>query len=189
MVTFDIEFCPHCGEEIHYVANTCPECGEELSDDASYCPNCGEAVDDDDFICNGCGKTITEEDIEKYEQLTQEEKAALREAYLQKKSEEMAAEEALQKEEEEKRRKDREQYEISKAHDEAVIKEITDEIKSHISFDCKLKISFTLVYIEIQAKIIDTGYTLTAKILQKNKATALPKFAQALNAIHEVVGK
>ena len=101
----------------------------------------------------------------------------------------MAAWEALQKEEFEKRRKDREQYEISKAQDEAVIKEITDEIKSQTTFDCKLKISFTLIYIEIQARIIDTGYTLTAKILQKDKATALPKFAQALNAIHEVVGK
>ena len=189
MTDFGIEFCPHCGEEIDYVANTCPECGEEWPDGASYCPNCGEPVDDSDFICNGCGKTITEEDIEKYEQLTQEERTALREANLQKKSEEMAAWEALQKEEFEKRRKDREQYEISKAQDEAVIKEITDEIKSQTTFDCKLKISFTLIYIEIQARIIDTGYTLTARILQKDKASALPKFAQALNAIHEVVGK
>ena len=189
MADFDIEFCPHCGEEIDYVANTCPECGEEWPDGASYCPNCGEPVDDSDFICNGCGETITEEDIEKYEQLTQEERTALREANLQKKSEEMAAWAALQKEEFEKRRKDIEQLKISKDQDKVLINEVTDFIKSQITFDCKLKVSLTLTYIEIQARIIDTGYTLTARILQKDKASALPKFAQALNAIHEVVGK
>ena len=189
MAGFDIEFCPYCGEEINYTANTCSECGEDLPFGASYCPNCGEEVDGDTLICNECGEEITEEDVEKYNQLSQEEKTALREACLKKKSEEMAADEALQKELEEKRRKDQEQYRISKAQDDALINEITDEIKSQISFDCKLKVSLTLYYIEIQARIIDTGYTLTAKILQKDKATALPKFAQALNAIHEVVGK
>ena len=189
MAGFDIEFCPYCGEEINYTANTCSECGEDLPFGASYCPNCGEEVDGDTLICNECGEEITEEDVEKYNQLSQEEKTALREACLKKKSEEMAADEALQKELEEKRRKDREQDRISKAQDEALINEVTDFIKSHISFDCKLKISLTLTYIEIQAKVVDTGYSLSARILQKDKASALPKFAQALNAIHEVVGK
>ena len=189
MADFDIEFCPYCGEEINYMANTCYQCGEDLPEGASFCPHCGEEVDESGLICEECGEVISEEDVEKYNQLSQEEKTALREAYLQKKSEEMAADEALQKEVEEKRRKDLEQSKISKDQDEALINEVTDFIKSHISFDCKLKISFTLIYIEIQARIIDTGYTLTAKILQKDKATALPKFAQALNAIHEVVGK
>ena len=189
MAVFDIEFCPHCGEEINYTANTCSVCGADLPLGASYCPNCGEEVDGDTLICNACGKEITEEDVEKYDQLSQEEKTALREAYLKKKSEEMAAYEALQKEVEEKRRKDREQYRISEAQDEALINEITDEIKSQITFDCKLKVSLTLTYIEIQAKIIDTGYTLSKNILQKDRATALPKFIQALIAIHEVAGK
>ena len=189
MAGFDIEFCPYCGEEINYTANTCSECGEDLPFGASYCPNCGEEVDGDTLICNECGEEITEEDVEKYNQLSQEEKTALREAYLQKKSEELAKDEALQKELEEKRRKDQEQYRISKAQDDALINEITDEIKSQISFDCKLKVSLTLYYIEIQAKIIDTGYTLLKKFLQKDRATALPKFVKALIATHEVVGK
>ncbi len=30
MADFDIEFCPHCGDEINYTANTCSECGEDL---------------------------------------------------------------------------------------------------------------------------------------------------------------
>ena len=188
MADFDIECCPHCGEEINYMANTCSECGEDLPFGASYCPNCGEEVDGDSFVCNECGKEITEEDVEKYNQLSQDEKTALREAYLKKKSEEMAAYEALQKEVEEKRRKDREQYRISEAQDEALINEITEEIKSQITFDCKLKVSLTLYYIEIQAKIIDTGYTLSKSFLQKDRATALPQFVQALIAIHEVVG-
>ena len=97
MADFDIEFCPHCGEEINYMASTCSECGEDLPFGASYCPNCGEEVDDD-ILCNECGKEITEEDVERYNQLSQEEKTALREAYLKKKEEEMAADEVLQKE-------------------------------------------------------------------------------------------
>ena len=188
MADFDIEFCPHCGEEINYTANTCSECGEDLPFGASYCPNCGEEVDGDTLICNECGEEITEEEVERYNQLSQEEKTALREAWLKKKSEEMAAYEALQKEVEEKRRKDREQYRISEAQDDALINEITDEIKSQITFDCKLKVSLTLTYIEIQAKIVDTGYTLSKKILQKDRATGLPEFIQALVAIHEITG-
>ena len=136
-----------------------------------------------------CGKEITEEDVERYNLLSQEEKTALREACLKKKSEEMAADEALQKELEEKRRKDQEQYRISKAQDDALINEITDEIKSQITFDCKLKVSLTLTYIGIQAKIVDTGYTLSKSFLQKDRATALPQFVQALIAIHEVAGR
>ena len=189
MADFDIEFCPHCGEEINYTANTCSVCGADLPFGASYCPNCGEEVDGDTFICNECGEEITEEDVEKYNQLSQEEKTALREACLKKKSEKMAADEALQKELEENRRKDHEQYRISKAQDEAFINEITDEIKSQITFDCKLKVSLTLYYIEIQAKIVDTGYTLSKNFLQKDRASALPKFVQALIAIYEVAGK
>ena len=189
MADFDIEFCPHCGEEINYVASTCSECGEDLPFGASYCPNCGEEVDGDTLICNACGEEITEEDVEKYNQLSQEEKTALREACLKKKVEELAAYEALQKEMEEKRRKDREQNRISKAQEDALINEITDEIKSQITFDCKLKVSLTLTYIEIQAKIVDIGYTLSRNFLQKDKATALPKFIQALIAIHEVAGR
>ena len=180
MADFDIEFCPYCGEEINYMANTCYQCGEDLPEGASFCPHCGEEVDEGGLICEECGEVISEEDVEKYNQLSQEEKTALREAYLQKKSEEMAADEAMQKELEEKRRKELEQSKISKDQDETLINEVTDFIKSHISF---------LTYIEIQAKVIDTGYSLSARIPQKDIATALPKFAQALNAIHEVVGK
>lgn len=105
MADFDIEFCPHCGEEINYTANTCSECGEDLPFDASYCPNCGEEVDESGIICEECGEVISEEDVEKYNKLSQKEKTALCEAYLQKKSEKMAKDEALQKELEEQRRK------------------------------------------------------------------------------------
>ena len=161
MADFDIEYCPYCGED--------------LPEGASFCPHCGEEVDEG-LICEECGEVISEEDVEKYNQLSQEEKTALREAYLQKKSEEMAADEAMQKELEEKRRKELEQSKISKDLDEALINEVTDFIKSHISFDCKLKVSLTLTYIEIQAKVIDTGYSLSARIPQKDIATALPKF-------------
>ena len=189
MADFDIEFCPHCGEEINYTANTCSECGEDLPFGASYCPNCGEEVDGDTLICNECGEEITEEDVEKYNQLSQEQKTALREACLKKKSEKMAADEALQKELEEKRKKDQEQYRISKAQDDALINEITDEIKSQITFDCILKVSLTLTYIEIQAKFVGTGYTLSNSFLQKDRATALPKFIKALIAIYEVINK
>lgn len=157
--------------------------------DIEFCPHCGEEVDESGLICEECGESISEEDVEKYNQLSQEEKTALREAYLQKKLEKKAKDEALLKEVEEKRRKEQEQNQISKDQDEALINEFTDEIKSQISFDCKLKVSLTLTYIEIQAKIVDTGYSLSARILQKDKATALPMFVQALNATHEAVGK
>ena len=189
MADFDIEFCPYCGEEINYMANTCYECGEDLPEGASFCPHCGEEVDDGGLICEECGEVISEEDVEKYNQLSQEKKTALREAYLKKKSEKIAADETLQKELEEKRRKDLEQQKNSIDQDEALINEVTDFIKSHISFDCKLIISLTLTYIEIQAKVVDTGYSLSARILQKDIATALPKFVKALIATHEVVGK
>ena len=66
MADFDVKFCPHCGEEIDYVANTCSGCGEELPEGASFCPSCGEEVDDSWIYCNECGKEITEEDVEKY---------------------------------------------------------------------------------------------------------------------------
>ena len=189
MADFDIEFCPFCGEEINYMANTCSECGENLPEDASFCPHCGEEIDDGGLICEECGEVISEEDVEKYNHLSQEEKTALREAYLQKKSEKMAKDEALQKEVEEKRRKDLEQSKISKDQDEALINEITDFIKSQITFDCKLKVYLTLTYIEIQAKIVDNSYSLSARILQKDLATALPKFVKALIATYEVVDK
>ena len=58
MVDFDIEFCPHCGEEVW----------------------------EESIVCYECEKEITKEDVEKYNQLSQEEKTALREAYLRKKS-------------------------------------------------------------------------------------------------------
>ena len=189
MADFDIEFCPYCGEEINYMANTCYQCGEDLPEGASFCPHCGEEIDDGGLICEECGEVISEEDVEKYNHLSQEEKTALREAYLQKKSEKMAKDEALQKEVEDKRRNDLEQLKISKDQDEALINEVTDFIKSHISFDCKLKISLTLTFIEILAKIVDTGYALSARIPQKDIATALPKFVKALIATHEVVSK
>ncbi len=188
MADFDIEFCPHCGKELNYTANTCSDCGEEVPPGASYCPNCGEEVDDYELICAECGKTITEEDVDNYNQLSQEEKAALHETYLQKQSEEIAKYEALQKEIDKKRRMDREQHKISKAQDEATINEITDYIKSQVSFDCKLSASLTLTFIDIKAKIVDTGYTVSAKLYQKDKATALPKFVQTLIAIHNIVG-
>lgn len=186
MADFDIEFCPHCGKELNYRANTCSECGEDLPLGASYCPNCGEEVDD---CCTECGETITKEDVDKYNLLSLEGKAALREAYLQKQSEKKAKYEALQKEVEEKSKIDKEQHQISKAQDEATINEITDYIKSQVSFDCKLSASLTLTFIEIKAKIVDTGYIVSAKFYQKDKATALPKFVQSLNAIHNIVGK
>lgn len=189
MADFDIEFCPYCGEEINYMANTCYQCGEDLPEGASFCPHCGEEVDESGLICEECGEVISEEDVEKYNQLSLEEKTALREAYLQKKSEEKAKDEALHKEVEEKRRKDQEQNQISKDQDEALINEVTDEIKSQIAFECKLKVSLTLTYIEIQAKIVDTGYSLSARFLQKDRATALPKFVQALKATYDVVSK
>ena len=172
MADFDIEFCPHCGRELNYMANTCPECGEDLPLGASYCPNCGEEVDD---CCTECGETITKEDVDKYNQLSQEGKVALREAYLQKLSERKANYEAKIKDLKEKK----------SMH----INEITDYIKSQVSFDCKLSASLTLTFIEIKAKIVDTGYTVSAKFYQKDKATALPKFVQSLIAIHDIVGK
>ena len=186
MADFDIEFCPYCGKEINYMANTCSECGEDLPLGASYCPNCGEEVDD---CCTECGETITKEDVDKYNQLSQEEKAALREAYLQKLSEKKANYEAKIKDLKEKRRMHQEQHKISKAQDEVTINEITDYIKSQVSFDCKLSASLTLTFIEIKAKIIDTGYTVSAKFYQKDKATALPKFVESLIAIQNIVGK
>lgn len=186
MADFDIEFCPHCGKEINYMANTCSECGEDLPLGASYCPNCGEEVNG---CCTECGEKITAEDVEKYNQLSQEEKAALREAYQQKLTEKKAKYEALIKELKEKRRIDQVQNKISKVQDEAIINEITDYIKSQVSFDCKLSASMTLTFIEIKAKIVDTGYTVSAKFYQKDKATALPKFVESLIAIHNIVSK
>lgn len=189
MADFDIEFCPHCGRELNYRANTCSECGEDLPLGASYCPNCGEEVND---CCTECGETITKEDVDKFNQLSQEGKAALREAYLQKLTERKANFEAKIKDLKEKRRMHQEQHKISKAQDEAIITEITeitDYIKSQVSFDCKLNASLTLTFIEIKAKIIDTGYTVSAKFYQKDKATALPKFVESLIAIHNIVGK
>ncbi len=168
------------------MANTCSECGEDLPLGASYCPNCGEEVDD---CCTECGEPITKEDVDKYNQLSQEEKAALREAYLQKLSEKKANYEALIKDLKEKKSMDQEQHKIRNAQDEAIINEITDYIKSQVSFDCKLSASLTLTFIEINAKIIDTGYTVSAKFYQKDKATALPKLVESLNAIHNIVGK
>lgn len=189
MADFDIEFCPHCGKEINYMANTCSECGEDLPLGASYCPNCGEEVDDLELICTECGETITKEDVDKYNQLSQEGKAALREAYLQKLTERKANYEAMVIDLKEKRRMHQEQHKISKAQDEVIINEITDYIKSQVSFDCKLSASLTLTFIEIKAKIVDTGYTISAKFYQKDKATALPKFVESLIAIHNIVGK
>ena len=84
---------------------------------------------------------------------------------------------------------DQEQQKISKAQDEATINEITDYIKSQVSFDCKLSASLTFTFIEIKAKIVGTGYTVSAKFYQKDKATALPKFVESLIAIHNIVGK
>ena len=118
MADFDIEFCPHCGREINYMANTCPECREYLPLGASYCPNCGEEVND---CCTECGETITKEDVDKYNQLSQEEKAALREAYLQKLSERKANYKALINDLKEKRRKDQEQHKIINGQYEATI--------------------------------------------------------------------
>lgn len=184
MIDFDIECCPHCGTEINYEANTCSACGEDLPEGASYCPNCGEEVDEVCLVCDECGEEITEEDVEKYNQLPDEEKIALHEAYLQKKSEEEAEMEALKKEFEEKRKLDQERIAISKAQDAALINEVVDYIKSKVAFDCKLNVSLTITAIEIQAKIVNMGYTLSLKFNQKDKAAALPKFVQALVAIH-----
>lgn len=189
MIDFDIECCPHCGTEINYVAYTCPTCGEELPEGALFCPQCGEDVDDDSLVCVECGNDITEEDIDNYNQLSDEEKIALRETYMQKVSEEEKEAEEFRKEEERKRKQEQDLLAVSKAKDEAIVNEITNYIKSQVPFDCELKVSVTLVLINLQAKIINTNYTLSAMIYQKDKATALPKFAQALIAIHKVADK
>lgn len=126
------------------------------------CPFCGEEINYMANTCYECGEDLPED--ASFCPHCEEEEA------------------------EEKRMKDLEQLKISKDQDEVLINEVTDFIKSHISFDCKLKISLTLTYIEIQAKVVDTGYSLSARILQKNIATALPKFVKALIATYEVVG-
>ena len=36
MIELDIDYCPHCGTEINYVANTCSMCGEELPEGDSF---------------------------------------------------------------------------------------------------------------------------------------------------------
>ena len=161
------------GIEFDYCSVHCVWTLKELGYEAVICNNNPETVSTDfDTGDRLYFDPLTKEDVEKYNQLSQEEKTALREAYLQKKSEEMAADEALQEEVEEKRRKDLEQHKNSIDQDEALINEVTDFIKSHISFDCKLKISLTLTYIEIQAKVVDTGYSLSARIPQTSSARA-----------------
>ena len=189
MADFDVKFCPHCGEEIDYVANTCSGCGEELPEGASFCPSCGEDVDDSCIYCNECGKEITEEDVEKYNQLSEEERTALREDYLRKKSEEEAEWEAYQKEQQERRQQELEQNAVREAQEETLNNEVAEYIKGNITFDCKLTVSSSDSSINIQAKFVDAGYTLTAKIYHKDKATALPKFVQALTALHDAVGE
>ncbi len=185
MVDFDIKYCPHCGEEIDFVANTCPDCGEDLTDGASYCPNCGAEVDSKSLDCPECGKEITEDDVDKYNQLSQEEKTAKREAYLQKKSEKEAEMAKKQIELEERREKERKQM----ANNEALNNEVTQYIKTHIPFNCKLQVSVTHFSIEIKAIILHTGYTLSRTFNKTDKDTALSKFVQALTAIYEIHNK
>lgn len=189
MLDFDIYCCPHCGEKINYKAGTCPECGEVLPVGAYYCPFCGQAVDDDELICPECDEEITQADVENYNQLTPEGKAAQHEAFRQKLVEEQAKREAWLKELEEERRAQQEQDTINKAQDEAIVNEITDFIKSQVSFDCKLDASLSFAYIEIKARILNTGYTVAAKFHKKDKSAALPAFVASLIAVHNIVDK
>lgn len=59
-----------------------------MTEGGSFCPYCGAY--ESSLYCNNCGEEITEEDVEEYNQLTDEEKIVLTEAYLQKKAEEEA---------------------------------------------------------------------------------------------------
>ncbi len=187
MIDFDIEYCPHCGMEINYEANTCTECGEEMTEGGSFCPYCGAY--EPSLHCNNCGEEITEEDVERYNQLTDEEKIALPEAYLQKKAEEEAEAEARREKLKEEKKLREERIAIEKAQETILINEIVEYIKSYVSFDCKLDVIISLTSIRVQAKILDIAYTLTATFNKEDKATALPKFTQTLIAIREVASK
>lgn len=187
MIDFDVEYCPHCGVEINYEANTCTECGGKMIEGGSFCPYCG--ADEPSLYCNNCGEEITEEDVERYNLLTDEEKIALHETYLQKKAEEDAEEEARREKLKEARKLSEERIAIEKAQETILINEVVEYIKSNVSFDCKLDVIISLTSIRIQARILDIAYTLTATFNKEDKAIALPKFTQTLIAVREVAGK
>lgn len=185
MNVFYVEYCPHCGTEINYDANTCTVCGEEMTEGGSYCPYCGEEYESS-LYCYECGEEITEEDVERYNQLSDEDKIALPEAYLQKKAEEEAKAKVWREKLKEKDKLRQERIAIRKAQETILINEVVEYIKSNVSFDCKLNVIISLTAIRIQANILDLAYALTATFKKEDKATALPKFTQALIAIHEV---
>lgn len=187
MIDLNIEYCPHCGALINYEANTCTECGEKMTEGGSFCPYCGAY--ESSLYCNNCGEEITEEDVEKYNQLTDEEKKALTETYLQKKAEEEAEAESSRGKFKEKEKLRRERIAMKEDQKAILINEVVEYIKSNISFDCKLDVIISITSIRIQAKILDIAYALTATFIKEDKATALPKFTQALIAIREVVSK
>ena len=187
MIDFNIEYCPYCGAVINYEANTCTECGEKMTEGGSFCPYCGAY--ESSLYCNNCGEKITEKDVEKYNQLTDEEKIVLTEAYLQKKAEVEAEVKARREKFKEGEKLRRERIAMKEAQETILINEVIEYIKSNVSFDCKLDVIISLTSIRIQAKILDIAYALTATFNKEDKATALPKFTQALIAIREVASK
>lgn len=183
MIDFDIDICPHCGTEINYAANSCPECEGILPEDASFCPYCGVELEDV-FYCDECHEVINAEDIEKYNQLSDKERATLHEEYLRKKAEQEAEHEALVKQLNEERKKNDAEAAINKAKEDAEINELADYIKSQIPFDCKLKISLSFTSVEIEAK--NMGYSIYVRFYKEERERVLANFIKALITIHEV---
>lgn len=158
-----------------------------MTEGGSFCPYCGAY--ESSLYCNNSGEEITEEDVEEYNQLTDEEKIVLTEAYLQKKAEEEAEAELSRGKFKVEEKLRQERIAMKEAQKTILINEVIEYIKSNVSFDCKLDVIISLTSIRIQAKILDIAYALAATFIKEDKATALPKFTQALIAIREVASK
>lgn len=189
---FDITFCPHCGKEIGYIANTCPECGEAIEDFYEYCPYCGEYLPHE-YHCPDCHKEITADDVKSFNALSEKEKNALKEGYRIRLHEEFIKQQEREAEREKERqrlRKENQEAREKKGDIEKPSKQwsndIADYIKSIAGESLEVSVEPTYSSLIIQVPI-DKKKVIAFTIMQDNWKDRIQPFIKALPKIKEAL--
>ncbi len=181
MADFDVDFCPHCGEELNYVGGTCSECGSDVPEDAEYCPGCGVPIEREYYVCGRCLDEITEAEMRKFNAMPEDERAkhihGLNKAFEVKRKQRKAETEEWIKQ----RKMAREEYrkiQAQKDEEEAkLIKEVETLLAGKV--DTLKSVKITAAWIE--TAFIKDGHTCKLSVLKKDWRAALPRMLDSLN--------
>ncbi len=181
MLDIDVEFCPHCGEELNYVGGTCPDCGSDVPADAEYCPGCGVPIEQEYYVCSRCLEEITEAEVAALNAMPEDGRAKHIHG-LNKAFEEREKQRETEIEQREKQREiERKEYRKIQAQKDREEAELVKEVEALLAGNVDTIKSVKITAAWIETAFIKDGHTCKLSVLKKDWHTALPRLLDSLN--------